>query len=300
MRVFKLRPGDLDMMPIDRDRFERETGKRHPWYQPASDGETTSQFAVCPACDNPIQIVGLYRLPAGVTEPFGKHTPRSIRDLADLDIERRDDCPFFKPRNLKRSRRRRPGDPLAANVLKLVIEQFDRIAWFLEKDTGIRFGRRTLKNMLESYRRLEGHRYAGATPINVPWTFAYMTTAVSLYGQRIVDNDELARAICTALPDARIGEDGRIGRRDGANSFLDIRGSFICHERAEDGSEAMTFQVYTVRDGANQVLYSTRIRFRPRLFVRLVRSPDSSFRRPDLIDMAKTVLGYGPNDERRS
>lgn len=61
MDVYKLRIEDTESKTIDKDRFESETFRREPWYQPGSAGKL-AQFAVCPACDNPVQLVGLYEL----------------------------------------------------------------------------------------------------------------------------------------------------------------------------------------------------------------------------------------------
>lgn len=68
MDVYKLRIEDTESKTIDKDRFESETFRREPWYQPGSAGKL-AQFAVCPACDNPVQLVGLYELPPNVKIP---------------------------------------------------------------------------------------------------------------------------------------------------------------------------------------------------------------------------------------
>ncbi|MDM9604560.1 hypothetical protein QU617_00170 [Pseudomonas guariconensis] len=61
MDVYKLRIEDTESKIIDKEGFEAETFRRDPWYQPGSAGKL-AQFAVCPACDNPVQLVGLYEL----------------------------------------------------------------------------------------------------------------------------------------------------------------------------------------------------------------------------------------------
>lgn len=107
MDVYKLRIEDTESKTIDKDRFESETFRREPWYQPGSAGKL-AQFAVCPACDNPVQLVGLYELPPNVKNPFGKHATKSIRGIAPFDSEARNDCPYFQPRQHKKTERK-PG-----------------------------------------------------------------------------------------------------------------------------------------------------------------------------------------------
>ena len=43
------------------------------------------QFAICPQCDNPIQIVGLYKKLKNTDKPYGKHYTRSVNGLADYN-----------------------------------------------------------------------------------------------------------------------------------------------------------------------------------------------------------------------
>jgi hypothetical protein len=74
MDVYKLRIEDTESKTIDKDRFESETFRREPWYQPGSAGKL-AQFAVCPACDNPVQLVGL-RIPRHpATQPTNIRPP---------------------------------------------------------------------------------------------------------------------------------------------------------------------------------------------------------------------------------
>ena len=91
MDVYKVRIEDTESKIIDKEGFEAETFRRDPWYQPGSAGKL-AQFAVCPACDNPVQLVGLYELPPNVKNPFGKHATKSIRGIAPFDSEARNDC----------------------------------------------------------------------------------------------------------------------------------------------------------------------------------------------------------------
>lgn len=86
--VYKLRIEDTESKILDKDLFEAETFRREPWYQPGS-GAKLAQFAVCPACDNPVQLVGLYDLPPNVKNPYGKHTTKSIQGIAPFDGEPR-------------------------------------------------------------------------------------------------------------------------------------------------------------------------------------------------------------------
>ncbi|HFP6618499.1 TPA: hypothetical protein ACHJ3L_006367, partial [Pseudomonas aeruginosa] len=105
MDVYKLKPEETDERPIERERFEEETRRQEPWFSTSENG-TEGHFAVCPACDNPVQIIGLYHLPANVARPYGRHYARSVRDLAEADEEARENCPYFKPRVHQKTERK--------------------------------------------------------------------------------------------------------------------------------------------------------------------------------------------------
>lgn len=298
MDVYKLYPGETGMRRIERHAFEVDTMRKPPWYRPSGDG-ASSQFAVCPACDNPIQIVGLYRLPRGVSRPYGKHATRSIPGLAPLNPETRDACPYFRPRTFKKSDRRSELDDHARRILRLLIEQFDRVVYLIGKDTGIWFSRKMLATMLQVYRSMQGYLYMGATLLNVPWIFAYMTNATSLYYQKIADNAPLSDAVRRDIPQAMIDDDGRVVKNPnhaGGSAYFSLDVSFICHKQTLRGpgqslQESMELVVTTRRRGEIVRIHGETILFDHARFQRLIGTGVHGKRRPDLVSLARSVLG---------
>ena len=59
MDVFKAWPGRAESIVISQESYMRCTGGVAPWRRDGDKGP--SYYAVCPLCDNPIQIVGLFR-----------------------------------------------------------------------------------------------------------------------------------------------------------------------------------------------------------------------------------------------
>lgn len=72
MDVYKLKPEETHERTIEKERFEEETYRQEPWFSTSGDGKDI-HFAVCPAYDNPVQIIGLYELPPNITRPYGRH-----------------------------------------------------------------------------------------------------------------------------------------------------------------------------------------------------------------------------------
>jgi hypothetical protein len=295
MDEYKLYVDDTSGKLIDKDQFEADTLRREPWYQSGS-GEKLSQFAVCPACDNPIQLVGLYQLPENVKNPYGKHTMSGIRNIAPLDTEARDNCPYFKPRQHQKSDRKARFDGLPRKIIKLMIEQFDRVVYILEKQTQVVLSPRALRGMLERYRGEQGYLYTGATLRNVPWIFAYMSDATPLFAQKVNGNDKLTKAVLTHVPKAKIDSNGRLDTAT-KGAFIDLKMSFIRHRIIKDSEasgliESMVFVVSQSLKGELVDVYKDVITFESRWFERLIQMPvDHPYRRMDRVELAREVLG---------
>lgn len=297
--VYKLRIEHTAAKTIARDTFEEETRCREPWYQDGS-GDKRSQFAVCPACDNPIQLIGLYELPANVDKPFGRHTASGIQGLAPSNPEAREYCPYFKPRQHDRAARKERFDGTPRKILMLLIEQFDRVVYVIEKQTKVVFSSNALKGMLERYKGERGYMYTGATLRNVPWIFAYLSDATDLFAQKAVGNAELSNAILERAPEARIDENGRVSanERPGEKKpFVDLKMSFIRHRITKDIEEAGLVETMELvvsrqknRDLVN--IHQQVIKFDHDWFERLIQLPaDHEHRRLDRVALAKQVLG---------
>ncbi|MCS5465580.1 hypothetical protein NWO25_19660 [Enterococcus lactis] len=62
-----------------------------------------SYYAICPECDNPIQIIGLYKeTQESGRKPYGKHHKGTIPYLAKYSEEDYLECPFSNSKWKKR------------------------------------------------------------------------------------------------------------------------------------------------------------------------------------------------------
>lgn len=303
MDVYKLSVDEMGYRRISSEtlaNLEAETLRKPPYCQ-ARGTDDVAWFAVCPACDNPIQIIGLYRLPRGVRQPYGRHTGNSVPQLAVLDPEARDACMYFNPRPRRKDERKKHRHGLPTKILTTLIEQFDRVLYWLEKETGIRYSRHRVKAMLERYRAGQGYLYTGATLLNIPWIFAYMTDSQPLFGQHVGRDTPLAAAIRAAIPAAEVDDDGRVvskldesGNKAG---YFDLDVCFIHHRfrhPSEDAAleESMTMVVSTVMRSENKRIYEQAIVFDHDRFQRLIGLPvDHPNRRWGQVELARDVLG---------
>lgn len=166
MDSYKLAPGPVIVKEITVANFEADTKKKLPYYV-----DENLQYAVCPRCDNPIQILGLYKKLKNTDKPFGKHVAKSIPDLAKYDQDAYNFCPLARPQQPNQETRRRNTAGIPAHLLILLKEQFDRIIYILRKDTDILFSKSLLKHMLTTFIKAEGYAYSWASVNNLPWAF---------------------------------------------------------------------------------------------------------------------------------
>lgn len=77
MYVFKAWPGRAESIVIGQEPYMRCTGGVAPWRRDGDKGP--SYYAVCPLCDDPIQIVGLFRRQeeSRARRPYGR--PRYVQ-----------------------------------------------------------------------------------------------------------------------------------------------------------------------------------------------------------------------------
>lgn len=292
MDVYKLRPGLQPVYRIEKDQFESDTRKRFPWYQKNKRG-STSQFAVCPACDNPIQILAMYDRCENSPVCHGRHVRHSVPDVAVYDQFEYDNCRYANPSFQYDANGRRPANsPRGRSVLQLLRQQFDRVICILTSITGIRISDNLARKMLNAFLGMRGHLYIGTTLCNLPWMFGYMANSHSLFGQIVKDDTPLARALQS---DARIqfSEYGQI--KSATDAFLDINFCFMHHATAKEGvstRETVKFVVSVDRTD----IYEEVVTVQPMLFHDLINlSPGHVKRNVRLLAIAEEILpGFAP------
>ena len=75
--------------------------QRFPWRQKDKNEDKASYYAVCPACENPIQLIGLFKRESNTPRPYGKHTGKRIPGFPYFDPEEYEFCPYFDPNKNK-------------------------------------------------------------------------------------------------------------------------------------------------------------------------------------------------------
>lgn len=180
MRRFKLVQGNVKPYDITRNNFKRFTGKKEPYVAWGSDGKKRC-FGICPACDNPIQLIGLYKKLKNTDSPYGRHYNRNA-DIARHNEQAYFFCPYAK--HLYNNSEKILKDELTdfeRNIYYAVRENFDFAVYLAEQISGLKINEWFAEEILRDYLGGEGYMYYGATYYNIPWMLLYFCMAKPVY-----------------------------------------------------------------------------------------------------------------------
>ncbi|CDG89513.1 hypothetical protein [Xenorhabdus bovienii] len=297
MNVYKVSIDYKGYYAIDKDDYEQRTSRRSPWYK-TSDTGSPQYFAICPACDNPIQIIGFYKPSINTPHPYGKHFGRSVPGVGVYDHEAYTWCPYSK-KNINNPDERPKREPsyLTGQILKILICHFDKIVFFLSKNMGIRIDEKLAESMLLQYRDEEGWLYARATLMNVPWQFAYMTDNQVILFKKILSSD-LAEILINQVPKyLMLNDNGYLIKHPDCKKYIELGTYYTRHHIHVQGNELVEKMdcVFTLKEGYNtpREIHRITIEFDYRYFDNLAnfsqwtRSPYNN----KLLQLANEILG---------
>lgn len=266
MNIFKLRQGDEPFYFISTAVVEQTTEKHYPYYQKNEKG-LSIQFAICPACDNPVQFVGLYTNSHIQKElQYARHTRRDLPEIANYVHENYLYCPLHKESLKADKGTRRAGLPeISLNILKAIILKFDKICYFLEKETGMLIGEKLAKKMLENYINDQGYNFIQASRINIPLMFAYFCGTHSMYMRNFQRNKDLMDKIEQILGSENVNYDewGNFKPKQ----YTDISFCFRNYEyKFQDNhlTESLIFSVSIMKNGHIESIYQKKISLDPK------------------------------------
>jgi hypothetical protein len=259
MRYCKLRLNDTELVPIDRDVFEETTRKKEPWYPKSFHGEPDgTPRAICPACDNPVQIIGFYKARSDGVRPYGKHTGKAVRGFQHFSPEDYKWCPLAEKRKTLPTGKIKKvsSSGIPEKILAIVIARLDLIVSIISEEIGVQISAQLAQKMLETFIYNEGHLYVGATLQNIPWMFAYMSNAQSLFGQTITNNSLLIERIRERIPHSHISATGKVSKSE---MYYALSFCFIHHKRDVVDGEVKESLQFVVSDGNQRNIYRQKI-----------------------------------------
>ena len=231
VRRFKLHQGLSKIYDISRENYE-ELVQENSKYVFTGKDKVKRYFAICPACDNPIQLVGLYKKLKNTDHPYGKHYNRDI-PIAKHNQQTYWFCPYASHSYHVnwQSRKEQMGD-FEINIYKAVRNYFDLALYIIEQDTGLYISERLARRILNQYLETEGYMYYWATFYNIPWMLLYFMGSIPCYGLVVRRESELWKYLSERKDicfEESFKKDYDIIKNNG--SFLNLNMTFIHHCR---------------------------------------------------------------------
>jgi len=299
MDKFKVQCGVSRVYNVSIDNFIAATGEKEPFVGEKPGGEF-SCYAVCPACENPIQLIGLYKNTVeGGKKPYGRHNKGSVPRLAVYNEADYLDCLYSNPNKKNTNLYRSPDSGIPKKVVELLFSQFDRIIYILSKDIDMRISYETARRMLEIYMANEGYRYRVATLYNIPWVLGEVQRALPMFGRKILKDSELHRQLKDKVKDIDFVEkdtDKYVQVRHKQGSYLDLH-FLICnhnhHKNGEDEDkenmqETVDLWVFQGSSTNIETVYRKTIVINTDYFINLVLKEDA-YRNMELLKIAAEV-----------
>lgn len=243
------------------DQYEELTQRKAPYYQQNPKGMLTA-YAVCPGCNNPIELIGIIRKSKD-ERIYGKHCGYHVTGLAFNNVEDYYSCKYRAKQHYVRTQRKSSNSPLGLEILKQIKDQFDRIIYLLKVTTGIQISPNLAEKMLISYLSTKGYYYTGADLRNIPWIFAYQSNSQSLYQVSISKKYEKVKELIQALKHkVKENEDGE-----------------IIETIVFSISEAKEFDFSDPQNPLNNILWKSQIQFDYDFYQKLILSKKNEDKR---------------------
>ncbi|PEM15265.1 hypothetical protein COI51_12735 [Bacillus toyonensis] len=212
MKVFKLTTESHALLDLNEQSwettiayYEKETHKRAPYYCDLK--KKTRYFAVCPGCNNPVQLVNLYvnkKLPDNEKKqsPHAKHQPHSVIGIATYYQEKYDTCEL-RQRTPFSDTEKRTGTDVPNEILQLIQRYPDILYKHIRKIIGINFSRRVFERMIDNFLRANGHCYKRINKFNLPYAFLYMQKSTRIINQHITEGHAYQKEIIDCIQNSK-------------------------------------------------------------------------------------------------
>jgi hypothetical protein len=202
MKTFVLRDSREDPVEINEENFKKHTKEKYPFVQDTQEGRR--YYAVCPQCENVIQIRGLFH----DDRKYGAHAGKSIEGFRPYNLQDYDYCPYSCKGKRLPKERRKPLENLNGkdrHVYQTVRDYYDLAVRFAKLKFGFAISNEMARRILEEYILSEGYLYPQNSVSNIPYMLVYLCKGFDPYGMWIRRDSRLARAI-GKCPDLRLGE----------------------------------------------------------------------------------------------
>ena len=276
---------------INEENFYLATRERKPYV--VDSGGVKSFYAVCPECDNPIQLIGLLRrqqdsLPH---RPYGRHIGHDVPGVAVYDEDAYLSCPFSDPGYWRTDRKRKPSNPTGQALYRIMRDRFDRVEYAWRRASGIRLGIKRLRRALTLWRNDKAWLNYDSTYCNLPQMLFMGSPEQDLYGQCVSKDGPVAAALST-LDDIRLEpvDFSEEYVRVSTTRFTNVTFTLGPPSKRKDGEHMVEYFPLCLLHEGRQIGGFIQVRTDPEWFSRILNMPNWH-ENHRLSAMAADVLG---------
>lgn len=282
---------------LTREAFEADTLSKPPFTF------NYRNYAVCPACLNAVQILGIRTELKNTPDPYAKHTLAEIPELDAIQDEiAYRNCPYSDPESKPKNCRytnRTPGI-ISSMVIELFWTQLDRIFYILERDLPFKLSWQAKETILKDFVGYRGWLHPEISLLNAPWMLLYCSNFHSLWKCELKDGD--LREKIKKIKGVEFNErNENIIEHDGFSSL----GFCAIHHRSystgKDVRETIKFIVAKKMDcwfkkeiasetfPSNEILFSKTLEIKPDYFYNLTHSSNPQFENTHLQSLRRNL-----------
>ncbi len=180
----------------DRDfkiKYEERISKNKDFVQVIK-GET-KHLAICPRCDNPVAILGIYKRID--TSPHARHIKGvNIKGVSEYNEYKYLCCPYHKKKaDYIKEYVDETEEPERKRLYQIAKDNFDKAIYLIGKTLGLYVSEHLAEDLAHNYARLRVYNYIDATIYNIPWYMIYGYQGISLYHMLIRKNGVLYKRL---------------------------------------------------------------------------------------------------------
>lgn len=196
--------------------YEERVGN-NPEYKQVIGGET-KHLALCPRCNNPVAILGIYKKID--VAPHARHAKGiSIPDVVQYDEYKFQHCPYHRKRaNYIKEYVPETEEPQRQELYRIAKEHYDKAIYLLQEETGIYITLAMAETLAENYVIMRAYNYIDATIYNIPWYILYSFNGFPLYHMIVRKNTILYRHLMElgfVLKDSKVKEHVYVENNEG-------------------------------------------------------------------------------------
>ena len=125
--------------------------KKDKRYSAVGKDQCKRDFAVCPVCDNPIQIIGVYKKLENTDKPYGRHYNHDTA-IAKHNEQAYQFCPYASNHyDVTRDMKKEKMTDYERDIYRSTRNNFDLAVAILESDLGILVTKNMAEHMLKEY-----------------------------------------------------------------------------------------------------------------------------------------------------